>query len=589
MSANSVKYVRVEPHLSFYNGGRGVDTPGNRKGRAFVMSGVSAEQIIIEVGKSSELVAAFRMVEEAGTEGEPKFTALVCRDLAKAIACRNYSKAILELCHLVRIADALGSGTGYEMFFWAGSVARASAFRAQASEGVRMMGGKIAGLNLLDGGVEAVYPEGSFTVTFGRMPFLSALMEFLLSSVGYGEIDGVLRDCLGPGVSAKDISDQANGLSRLIYDYLKDHLPTAQNQRKFRRLIEFMEQRVGDDFGADTIDDEVVFDFWRSESTMGATDGVDFKTFPAAFKTFVRFRQTLDAAGDYQAMVNPHAIGLDREAGEIDPDAVYGLVDTVDEYQNPLLALDEPPAAAIKFLNRREAAAIGLLFECGDAAFALPLSLMRCEVFGKGQGQITQALRRKADEAELKSLIADCAPETYVGRVLELAAVAAHIDRALLASLHALARNRNSAAVNLVVTLRPQADFSSLRKVLEVDQGSDGNVVMLRAASVAERFLEVVEDADQVGDEIAGLMNDARKAFRGISRQGFSDAEADTADVQEGFAEGATTLIEVGSQIAAFVEFLGRVTLPNSDWEGQFSADKTDFSKQFEMLYGGSW
>ena len=552
------------------------------------MSGATAEQIIIEVGKSSELVTAFRMVEEAGSEGEPKFSPQVCRDLAKAIACRNYSKAVLELCHLVRIADGLGGGAGYEMFFWGLDVARASGFRAQAIEGVRMMGGRIAGLNLSDNGVEAVYADGAFTVTFGRMPFLSALMEFLLSSVGYGEIDGVLRGCLGPGVSGKDISDQANGLSRLIYDYLKDHLPTAQNQRKFRRLIEFMEQKVGDDFGAGSIDDDVVFEFWRNESTMGTADGVDFKTFPAAFKTFVRFRQTLDAAGDFQALSNPHAIGLDREAGEIDPDAVYGMVDTVDEYQNPLLALDEPPAGAIKFLNRRETGAINLLFECGDAAFALPLSLMRCEVFGKGQGQITQALRRKAGEGELKKLIAGCAPDSYVGKAKELEGVAAHIDKALLASLHALARNRNLAAINLVVTLRPQADFARLRDVLAVDQGSDGNVVMLRAASVAERFLEVVEDADQVGAEIAGLMNDARKAFRGISRQGFSDAEADAADIQEGFAEGAATLIDIGAQISAFVEFLGRVSLPRSDWEGQFAADKFDFSQQFEILYGGS-
>ncbi|MBT3305345.1 MAG: hypothetical protein HN377_02580, partial [Alphaproteobacteria bacterium] len=68
MSTVTVKYAPVQPAMSFYNGGRRV----NGTGRAFVMSGVSAEQIIIEVGKSSELVAAFRMVEEAGADGEPK-------------------------------------------------------------------------------------------------------------------------------------------------------------------------------------------------------------------------------------------------------------------------------------------------------------------------------------------------------------------------------------------------------------------------------------------------------------------------------------------------------------------------------------
>lgn len=548
------------------------------------MIGASAEQIVIEVGKSSELVSAFQMVEEAEIGGEPKFTPQICRDLAKAIACRNYAKAVLELCHLVRLADAVGGGAGYEMFFWGGGPARPSGFRGQVQEGM----GHSDAVRMAENGAELIYPDGSFTVTFGRMPFLSAFMEFLISTVGYAEMDAPLRSVLGPDVTQKVVSQQANELSRVLYDYLKDHLPTAQNQRKFRRVIDFMEGRFGEEFGPDAVDDTIVLDFWLSESMVGTSDGVDFKTFVTAFKTLVRFRQSLECAADYKALENPQVIGFDREAGEIDPDAINGAVETIDGERSPLLDLEEPPAAAIKFLNRRESGALSLMFECGDAAYALPLSIMRSEVFGRGQGQITQALRRKVDSTEMTGLIDTCAPETYVDRRDDLSAIAAHVDRTLLASLHALARNRRPETIELVMALQPKTDFTVLREAfLEGDEAPDDNVVYLRASTVSERFLAVIEDADKVGPEVAGLMADARKAFRGLSRQGFAEETLSDPDIVEGFATGARTLVDVGAQVSSFVDLLGRVTLPEDDWERQFVADKSEFSKQFGILYGG--
>jgi len=550
------------------------------------MTGASAEQLVLEVGKSSELVAVFQTIADAETDGEPKFSPQVCRDLAKAIACRTYAKAVLELCHLVRVADAVAGGGGYEMFFWGGGAARPSAFRGQVINGIRARGGRIAGMTASESGVEVAYPDGSFTVTFGRMPFLSALLEFLITTVGYPDADGFLRGALASSATQKAVSQQANGLSRLIYDYLRDHLPTAQNQRKFRHLIDFMENRLGDEFSAASVDDDVVFDFWRTESVSGAADGIDFKTFLAVFKAFVRLRQTLEQAADYQALENPKVIGFDREAGEVDPDAILGMVEAVDEYRSPLLVLEEPPASAIKFLNRREATVISLLFECGDAAFALPLSLMRCEVFGKGQGQITQALRRKVGAGELAEMVKNCAPLTYVEQTRLLGEVAAHVQKTLLASLHALARNRNREAINLIMALRPKLDFKRLKDLLTVE-AVDDKVILLRAASVSDRFLSMIEDAARVGPDIAALMGEARKAFRGLSRQGFEEAKLGEAEIERGFAVGARTLVEVGAQVAAFVDLLNRLALPYADWDRQFAADKTEFSRQFEILYGG--
>ena len=88
------------------------------------MSSAMVESLVLDAGKSPELVAALSLVMEADVNGEPKFTPRDCRELTKVITCRTYGKPMLELCHLVRIADACTHGADYQMFFWGGGPAR---------------------------------------------------------------------------------------------------------------------------------------------------------------------------------------------------------------------------------------------------------------------------------------------------------------------------------------------------------------------------------------------------------------------------------------------------------------------------------
>ena len=95
------------------------------------MNDTDTVQGVFAVGRSPELVAAFHIVAEAAMDGEPKFSRAVGRDLAKVITCRVYAPAILELCHLVAIAEACDGAPGrYETLFWDTGPARNAGFRA---------------------------------------------------------------------------------------------------------------------------------------------------------------------------------------------------------------------------------------------------------------------------------------------------------------------------------------------------------------------------------------------------------------------------------------------------------------------------
>jgi hypothetical protein len=537
-------------------------------------------------GGSPELAAAFQTVSDTEARGSPKFSPRTLRSLLHSVVCRSYAPAMLEVCHLITAAEACSRRPRrYEEFFWDSGPASRAGFCTYVD---RELFGEAEAAPQVSADrvkVDISYADGSFAITYSRMPFLSAMVEFLVTVLGYGVLDDLWQTMLSRGPTAASVSDAANQLSRLLYGYLKNHLPTAQNHRKFACLVAFLRDLGDGDFGPTTIDDPVVLDFWLTQSGKNSPDTLDFRTFSSVFRAFVRLRQVLDEAHHFQALHNARRIGPDREAGEVDPDSLRSLVETIEETENPLAVLRGPPANAIKFLNKTEATDLEMLIACGETSLTLPLSLMRCEVFGTAQARISQAQRRKLAPEALRALIQTCVKDTYLERQSRLGALARHIDRVLLASLDVLAVARRPEAVALVTALRPDIDLRPLAKFL-IAGNDDGRIVQLDNTVIRERLIAAMACPQTVGPELASLMGEASRAFRSLSRQGFSAQEAARPGAGDGFASGAPPLIEIRRQLTALRQKLRRMRLPQGDWEEQFGADSETFRKQFLLLYG---
>ncbi|MBF0336182.1 MAG: hypothetical protein HQL40_21535, partial [Alphaproteobacteria bacterium] len=87
------------------------------------------------------------------------------------------------------------------------------------------------------------------------------------------------------------------------------------------------------------------------------------------------------------------------------------------------------------------------------------------------------------------------------------------------------------------------------------------------------------EDAGTVGPELAALAAQARRAFRGLSRQGFED-DAVPANA-DGFAAGAECLRALARTLDLLI-----ARLDAGEWDQRFEADRALFGRQFELLYG---
>ena len=74
--------------------------------------GPSTESMMLSGAASRELADAFDMLADTDVGGVPKFSPKVCREVAKVICCRTYATAVLELCHLIPVADQWGRRYG---------------------------------------------------------------------------------------------------------------------------------------------------------------------------------------------------------------------------------------------------------------------------------------------------------------------------------------------------------------------------------------------------------------------------------------------------------------------------------------------
>ncbi len=190
-----------------------------------------------------------------------------------------------------------------------------------------------------------------FAIAHTRMPFLSALLELLVSALGYDVVLETIKDILCSSTTRSQIGKTANTLSRRLYAYLNTHLPAATAQRKYRAVTEFMASQHNGIARADDINDDLVLAFWIETST---DDAGDFKTYRKVVRLFINVRDALMASHQQAALSQSLSIGSDRENGEIDPGSIDLALEEIHERRATLDLLDTAPANEIKFLNKTE-------------------------------------------------------------------------------------------------------------------------------------------------------------------------------------------------------------------------------------------
>lgn len=521
------------------------------------------ENLSLEEGKSAALRAVLACIaESSAADGGPRYSSKVCRELARAVVCRNYARPLLELVHLM-VAASVG-GRRFEDFFWGVDRATAGDFRSRFAS----LAGGYDHVSVMPGCIVHRQGESAFQISFGRMPFLAAMLEFMIMALGYGDIDDLTQPLRHQTPSPGDISTVTKALQRRLYVYLKDHLPPAQRQRRERHFLTYVGDHAGNRTGADAITDAIVLSYWQKYAN---EDAIEARTYRGVFETSRRLIVVLDAASERFAGTHAAPIGTEYEAGEVDPTDVDAVITHLEDGESPLERVLATCGDVVKFINVNEAEMLRDLPLGDGSGRRIPISVLRNAVWGAVQVRISAALRQ--GRGELESLLPDSGQGLYRAKLSAYADLLDSLERLALAALWPLHQAGDNAAIELALTLAPDLDWAGLAAT-----GDDGNVISLDTHVASRRFFATAPDVR--GDELPALLADARQAWRGVNRAGFKDLNA--AAAISAMAEAAPEVLRLIAAIRRFIDS----DLRGIDWPSVESKDDATFELMLRRLYG---
>ncbi|MEQ8333668.1 hypothetical protein [Nisaea sp.] len=535
---------------------------------------------------SNELAAVLAAVADASGEDGGRYDARVCRSLIQTIAARSYGRPLLELAYLVAAADRLSGRHGYVGFFWTMRVATAGAFRAAALSAA----GRGTAPREIDAATDELvisFPGQAYRISYSRMPFLAALLDFCITALGFAEIDGDISVLLSGPRDREAMQSFANGLSRRLYEFLKQHLPSQQYERKFNTICGFISERTGRRAGADAIDDRTVLAFWE-ERCADRRAGSDFRGFRTVAVNFFHLREALKTAADRLAVEAAAPIGPARDAGEVDPGEICRALEVADSKRSVLADLSLPPANQLKTINKSESARLELVVEAGDAAAILPLTILRAECFGSHQARIVQAVRRgrmAGPDGTVAALVAQPPVEDYGAATAAFQVLAERVQKIRQALMFILFRNGDPEAFEIGFDIFPEIVPALRARVNDPEAELAGNVVPLHPDREISRLLKSAVDGDPETLVEAALFRRARLAFMKVNRRGFEEERVCNPEIREAARASEPLLRVCCDDLAALLRALDRhFSLIPAD--RVFEEDCRRFQAALAALYG---
>lgn len=559
-----------------------------------------ALKMITETGASGTLKADFLSVAECcAPDGSPKYAKRpVMEWLAKVIVGSgggaNKDTPLFELCHLIHTVNCFLGKTDIAKerltFFIGVEKASPSVYRDWFLSKNALSGKVEEHITVDEKGLNLEYPDGTFSIRYGRIPFLAALHEFLciMDQCSFYEQFNELFDTLSLAdnqncdITFRKIQDASNSLSSSLRSYRRSNMPQAQHDEKFDKLFNFLKEhnikaatavaakhgKKENNMEAERqspqrldVDDKAILDFWLTHSYLE-----EFRVYRAVFDNFVKLIKSLETAEVGRNIDHASVIGTDREKHEVEPDDEAASFADYGDWQSPLAVFDEEPAVHVKFFKQKsERQPIELLMKYGPYAKRLPLAFLRLETFGQIQAGISNDLRVKRSQGDLRDRMTCRDAATYLEIQAQLKKIKEHVKQLQLAALYALRKNKHQ----------------------RIQQ--EGNVVSLfddplQSEFDAARGRNFSNEIDE--EDLEETFGDAKRAFQSFTRAGFTEEELEDEGHLEAFRIGAGALIEVGAQLQNFLSSISRVVRHDSLLEEKFKKDQEIFSNQFHTIYG---
>jgi hypothetical protein len=335
---------------------------------------------IINYGISETLKGLFAQLKDTPGIDGCKYHGKDVEQISQNIVCRNYGSVCYELSFLcwAVVNHHQYTSSALLSFFWLEENIQPKQFRYAFSDPIQTAAGVVVmGENYLNLHID----NTEFAISPTRVGVLAVMLELIVSiePLQLSKIEEMLLNA-----NSQTVKQLSSNLQKLIYSYLKEHIPEASTQERFRAISGWLKRNS---LTAQRITDQDVLDFWIS---------------PPAQPSYIKYSTVLDDLLDAITAIDvventlnaDHALSLgnNSEQGEVNADWVQSTVFEQADNTTDLSWLCQSP----KFLTLAQYQPMKSLLSHGKLACQLPLSFLRLAIFGDWQSVLVQAKRKSA-------------------------------------------------------------------------------------------------------------------------------------------------------------------------------------------------
>jgi hypothetical protein len=515
---------------------------------------------IINYGISETLKALFAQLKDTPGLNGYKYHHKDVDLLSRNIVCRNYGSVCYELSFLcwAVVNHPQYSSSPLLSFFWLQENIQPKRFRQALCEPLQTNSGKASMgedyLQLQIGDIE-------FAISPTRVGVLAVMLE-LIASIDPAQLFKI--ETLLLGANAQAIKQLSSNLQKLIYSYLKEHIPEASTQERFRAISGWLKHH---DLTAKKLTDQNILDFWLSPPVQ-----------PSYIKYSTVLDDLLDAITAIEVVENTLnadyalSLGSNSEQGEVNTDWIQNTVFEQANNNADLSWLCQSP----KFLTLSQYQPMLALLSHGKLARQLPLSFLRLNIFGGWQSVLVQA-KRKSPQGLADKLLQypNRQYQDYVAELNDSESQSKQVQQVIAHIFYSL---NNPLFIGIMLKQMP----TDLQQTLKIWMRAQ---IAKATESEANHFLHIQQWLSQ-HPKAQIWLTEAAHLFKNNNKDGFKKLPSITElDIYQDGSDALDHCIEL---IARYLLVIKKLNHQNTQLAEIYRSDLCIFSNRFKQIYGAS-
>jgi hypothetical protein len=513
---------------------------------------------IINYGISETLKALFAQLKDTPGLNGYKYHHKDVEQLSRNIVCRNYGSVCYELSFLcwAVVNHPNYSSSPLLSFFWLEENIQPKRFRQAFSDHLQTTSG---GASMGDEYLELRICDIEFAISPTRVGVLAVMLE-LIASIEPAQLANIEKQLLNAKSPA--IKKLSSELQKLLYAYLKEHIPEASTQERFRAISGWLKQH---NLTAKKLTDQDILNFWLRPPAQ-----------PSYIKYSTVLDDLLDAISAIEVVENTFnadyalSLGNDSEQGEVNAEWVQQTVFEQADSHSDLSWLCQSP----KFLTLAQYHPMSPLLSHGKLARQLPLSFLRLSIFGGWQSVLVQA-KRKSPQGLADKLQQD-PNRQYQDYVAELNDTESQCKQVQQVIAHIFYSLNNPLFVGIMLKQMP----TDLQQTLKIWMRAQ---IASNAESEATLFLHIQQWLSQHPNAQFWL-TEAANLFKNNNKDGFKKLPA-VAQLDI-YQDGSEALDHCHEFVARYLLVITKLNQQNTQLAEIYRSDLCIFSNRFKQIYG---